>query len=115
MSLQFSDKAFTEVEPGQWAEMEIQPLSARYCGIQERHEAHRFMAGGYLLACAGEPAPEPKHKEPEYVVHLSYKEVSKIAYLARKHSRTQDKRNRTGDVNLLDGLEEKMRRILLDV
>lgn len=109
------DKAYIEVAPGEWVETQTQPISARYCGIQEKHEQHRFMAGGYLLACAGECAPQPKQEEPEYVVRLSYKEVSKIAYLARKQSRTQEKRGRLSDVTLLDSLEEKMRRVLSEI
>jgi hypothetical protein len=46
-------------------------------------------------------------------VRFSLREMKKIAYLSRKARKTQERRNRPGDVMLLEGIEDKVQRTLL--
>jgi hypothetical protein len=47
------------------------------------------------------------------ICRFSLREMKKIAYLSRKARKTQERRNRPGDVMLLEGIEDKVQRTLL--
>jgi hypothetical protein len=76
---------------------------------------------GQPTACPGFPeeevecceGPLPQQQPIEFVVRFSLREMKKIAYLSRKARKTQERRNRPGDVMLLEGIEDKVQRTLL--
>ncbi len=61
------------------------------------------------------PLPEETEPEEEYLLRLSSREIKKIAYMAHNRRTSQERRNRPGDVELLEGIEEKVQRALLGI